>query len=152
MSPFWPMGVITVIEGRLVKNGVVSLCPRFVQTASGHSGRPIGWVKGRKLARIELGRLRWASGANVGCPFHGFGGGSSGWLKGSKRHWNHVRLKKRARVKPEPKPAKKATKKPVAKKPEPKEKAVKAREQKPEPKLSSEPKPEATPNAESVVG
>ncbi len=68
-----------------------------------------------------------------------------------------IRLKKRPRGKPEPKPVKKATKKlaakkPVAKKPQPKKQDVKAREQKPEPKLPPEPKPEVAPSAVPAVG
>ncbi len=63
-----------------------------------------------------------------------------------------IRLKKRPRGKTEPKPAKKATKKVVAKKPIAKKPEPKAREQNPEPKLPSEPKPEADSNAVSVVG
>ena len=68
-----------------------------------------------------------------------------------------IRLKKRARSKAEPQPAKKATKKPATKKPvakksEPKKQDVKAREQKPEPKLPSEPKPEVAPSAVPAVG
>ena len=54
-----------VVAGTSMGLGLVTSRVASVLGLLGHWGRATGWVRGRKLARIEPGRLRWGSGAGV---------------------------------------------------------------------------------------